>query len=131
LLVRKGSFAWRTLTSIQGELRCVTTIDGKKTEKTFTPGDQFAPELIYFSDCTIHDRVPEPPGNEGLADVIVIDAIYESAEIASTGKVARPGCRSSAAIGAVFASGHLANWPRTRWLGKQRDRSSFSCAAAQ
>jgi len=45
------------------------------------PGDQFAPELIYFSDCIIHDRVPEPPGNEGLADVIVINAIYESAEI--------------------------------------------------
>ena len=81
LLVRKGSFAWRTLTSIQGELRCVTTIDGKKTEKTFTPSDQFAPELIYFSDCTIHGRVPEPPGNERLADVIVINAIYESVEI--------------------------------------------------
>src|SRR6266478_29027 len=81
LLVRKGSFAWRTLTSIQGELRCVTTIDGKKTEKTFTPSDQFAPELIYFSDCIIHDRAPEPSGKEGLADVRVINAIYESAEI--------------------------------------------------
>ena len=73
-LARKGNFAWRMLTSIQGELRCVTTIDGKKTEKTFKPGDQFAPELIYFSDCIIPDRVLEPPGHEGLADVIVINA---------------------------------------------------------
>ena len=81
MLVRKGRFAWRTLTSIQGELRCVTTIDGKKTEKIFEPGDQFAPELIYFSDCIIHDRAPEPSGKEGLADVRVINAIYESAEI--------------------------------------------------
>jgi hypothetical protein len=62
-------------------LKCVTTIGGKKTEKIFKPGDQFAPELIYFSDCIIHDRAPEPSGNEGLADVRVINAIYESAEI--------------------------------------------------
>src|SRR5439155_26120977 len=44
---------------------------------------------------------------------------------ASTGKAARPGCRRSAALGAVFSSGHLANWLRTRWLGKQRDRLIF------
>jgi hypothetical protein len=62
-------------------LKCVTTIGEKKTEKIFKPGDQFAPELIYFSDCIIHDRAPEPSGNEGLADVRVINAIYESAEI--------------------------------------------------
>lgn len=65
----------------QGEMKCVTTIGGKRTEKTFKPGDQFAPELIYFSDCIIHDRAPEPSGKEGLADVRVINAIYESAEI--------------------------------------------------
>jgi hypothetical protein len=38
-------------------------------------------ELIYFSDCIIHDRAPEPSGKEGLADIRVINAIYESAEI--------------------------------------------------
>jgi predicted dehydrogenase len=64
-----------------GELKCVTIINGKTTEKTFKPGDQFAPELIYFSDCIIHDRVPEPSGREGLADIRVINAIYHSAEI--------------------------------------------------
>jgi hypothetical protein len=62
-------------------LKCVTTIGGRKTEKLFESGDQFAPELIYFSDCIIHDRTPEPSGNEGLADVRIINAIYESAEI--------------------------------------------------
>jgi glucose-fructose oxidoreductase len=29
----------------------------------------------------MHDRTPEPSGREGLADVRVINAIYESAEI--------------------------------------------------
>jgi predicted dehydrogenase len=81
LVGTKGELRFENAYEYQGELRCVTTIDGKTTEKTFKPGDQFAPELIYFSDCIIQDRAPEPSGNEGLADVRVINAIYESAEI--------------------------------------------------
>jgi predicted dehydrogenase len=77
----KGQLRLENAYEYQGELKCVTTIDGKRTEKLFKPGDQFAPELIYFSNCIIHDRAPEPSGNEGLADVRVINAIYESAEI--------------------------------------------------
>jgi hypothetical protein len=38
-------------------------------------------ELIYFSDCIIHDRAHEPSGKEGLADIRMVNAIYESAEI--------------------------------------------------
>ena len=81
LVGTKGQLRLENAYEYQGELKCVTTIDGKKTDKTFEPGDQFAPELIYFSDCIIHDREPEPSGKEGLADVRVINAIYESAEI--------------------------------------------------
>jgi predicted dehydrogenase len=81
LVGTKGQLRLENAYEYQGELKCVTAIGGKRTEKTFKPGDQFAPELIYFSDCIIHDRAPEPSGNEGLADVRVINAIYESAEI--------------------------------------------------
>jgi predicted dehydrogenase len=81
LIGTKGHLRLKNAYEYLGELKCVTTVDGKKTEKIFKPGDQFAPELIYFSDCIIHDRAPEPSGNEGLADVRVINAIYESAEI--------------------------------------------------
>lgn len=77
----KGQLRLENAYEYQGEMKCVTTINGKRTEKIFKPGDQFAPELLYFSDCIIHDRPPEPSGNEGLADVRVINAIYESAEI--------------------------------------------------
>jgi glucose-fructose oxidoreductase len=70
-----------------GEMKCVTTIDGKKSQKAFKPADQFAPELIYFSDCIINDRVPEPSGNEGLADVRIINALYKSAEIGQPVKI--------------------------------------------
>src|SRR5438270_1666353 len=81
LVGTKGRLRLDNAYEYQGEISCVTTIDGKKTKKTFKPGDQFAPELIYFSDCIIHDRAPEPSGKEGLADIRVINAIYESAEI--------------------------------------------------
>ena len=37
-------------------------IGGKKKTVGFPKRDQFAPELIYFSDCIIHDRAPEPSG---------------------------------------------------------------------
>jgi predicted dehydrogenase len=81
LVGAKGELRLENAYEYQGELKCVTTISGKRTEKAFKPGDQFAPELIYFSDCIIHDLAPERSGTEGLADVRVINAIYESAEI--------------------------------------------------
>jgi predicted dehydrogenase len=59
------------------------TIDGKTTRKRTGRRDQFAPELLYFSDCILKDREPEPSGEEGLQDVRIVQALYESAE---TGK---------------------------------------------
>ncbi len=41
--------------------------------------DQFAPELVHFSDCIQRGKEPEPAGDEGLADVRVIRALYASA----------------------------------------------------
>jgi predicted dehydrogenase len=61
-------------------LKRVVTVDGKKAEeRTFGKHDQFAPELVYFSECIRNDQQPEPSGWEGLADVRVIRAAYESA----------------------------------------------------
>ncbi|TAK83654.1 MAG: Gfo/Idh/MocA family oxidoreductase [Betaproteobacteria bacterium] len=55
------------------------TIDGERKERSFAKRDQFAPELLYFSDCVLKDQDPEPSADEGLADVRVIRALYESA----------------------------------------------------
>jgi predicted dehydrogenase len=62
------------------------TIKGKTRERTFSKRDQFAPELIYFSDCVISGEDPETSGKEGLADVRIIEALYRSA---ATGAVVR------------------------------------------
>ena len=60
------------------------TVGGKTQRKTIGKRDQFAPELLHFSDCVLRDRTPEPSGEEGLQDVRIVQALYESAE---TGKV--------------------------------------------
>jgi predicted dehydrogenase len=57
------------------------TIDGKTASRTFARRDQFAPEILYFSDCIIKNVEPEPSGEDGLADVRVVRALYRSAEI--------------------------------------------------
>jgi glucose-fructose oxidoreductase len=56
------------------------TINGKTRERTFPKRDQFAPELISFSECILSGAAPEPSGWEGLADVRVIRALYQSAD---------------------------------------------------
>jgi glucose-fructose oxidoreductase len=63
-------------------------IGEKEREKKFEKRDQIAPEILYFSECVLEDRDPETSGREGLADVRVITALYESAR---TGRPVRLG----------------------------------------
>ena len=63
-------------------LELFLTRDGKKRTIKYGKRDQFAPELLYFSDCILQERAPEPSGAEGLADVRVIEALYRSARSA-------------------------------------------------
>jgi predicted dehydrogenase len=66
--------------------------DGIQIERSFAEGkveyheapripsrNQFALEIDHFADCIRHDRVPFTPGEEGLQDQRIMDAIYESA----------------------------------------------------
>jgi glucose-fructose oxidoreductase len=55
------------------------TRDGKSVRKRGKRVDQFAAELLYFSDCVRDDREPEPSAEEGAWDLRIIDALYESA----------------------------------------------------
>ena len=62
------------------------TVAGKKTRKRIGKRDQFAAELLYFSDCILNDRAPEPSGEEGMHDVRIVEALYKSAK---TGRAVR------------------------------------------
>ena len=61
-------------------LEYTLTIDGKTTRKKIGKRDQFAPELLYFSDCILNGREPEPSGEEGMQDVKIVEALYASAK---------------------------------------------------
>jgi predicted dehydrogenase len=54
------------------------TVREKTKARTFPKRDQFAAQLVYFSDCVLKDKEPEPSGLEGMADVRIVEAIYES-----------------------------------------------------
>ena len=64
-------------------LQYTLTVNGRTTRRRLGKRDQFAAELVYFSDCIRKGRPPEPSGEEGLQDVRIVCALYESAE---TGK---------------------------------------------
>jgi len=62
----------------RGDIEHTLTIDEKKRQRRFRAGDQFGPEILYFSDCVLRHREPEPSGYEGLADVRIIEALHRS-----------------------------------------------------
>ena len=59
-------------------LKLRVRIKGKEKKLQFPKRDQFAAQIEYFSNCVLRNKQPEPSGYEGLADVRVIEAIYES-----------------------------------------------------
>src|SRR6185437_11454039 len=63
-----------------GDLKHYLTLDGKTKETKFSKRDQFAPQLLYFSTCVLKGEDPEPSGLEGLADIRIIRALYQSAQ---------------------------------------------------
>ena len=61
---------------------------GDSDPDTYGRVDQFGGEMAYFSDCILNDRDPEPDGEEGLADLRVIEGIWEA--IRTGGEVTLP-----------------------------------------
>ena len=52
--------------------------------------DQFALEMDHFAACIEHNLKPHTPGEEGLQDQRITDAIYESARTGRTVKLSPP-----------------------------------------
>ncbi|MGI4727896.1 MAG: Gfo/Idh/MocA family protein [Janthinobacterium lividum] len=50
-----------------------------KMNPKITEKDQFALEMDHFSECVIENKTPYTPGEEGLQDHKIMEAIYESA----------------------------------------------------
>jgi predicted dehydrogenase len=77
----KGDIRLDPAYSYHGMMREFFTVNGETEAKTTPLHDQFAPELVHFSHCILEDLDPEPAGEEGLADVRILEAIVESAAL--------------------------------------------------
>jgi predicted dehydrogenase len=66
LVGTKGTLRIEPAYEYEGSLKWSLTIGDKKQEKTFPAGDQFAPELIHFSECIMRGKRPGPDGNEAI-----------------------------------------------------------------
>jgi predicted dehydrogenase len=76
----KGDLRVESAYSTQGDMKHILTIEDKIQEYTFEPHDQLAAVFVYFSDCILQNKNPEPSGQEGLTDVKIIRALYDSIE---------------------------------------------------
>jgi glucose-fructose oxidoreductase len=57
--------------------------ENKIITKKYPKRDQFSPELIYFSDCIIKKKKPRPSGEEGIADIKIVEALLLSLDLRS------------------------------------------------
>ncbi|GAA0203000.1 Gfo/Idh/MocA family protein [Halobaculum roseum] len=55
-------------------------IDGRHAVETFDPTDQYRLEVEHFADCVANDTTPLTDGENAIATMRVIDALYESAD---------------------------------------------------
>lgn len=92
----QGSNAWAGLNPAfaYGGLRLQKgrLVDGHDTttEIQFDAADQFALELDHFAQCVRDDIVPHTPGEEGLQDQRIVEAIYASARTGKAVDIAPP-----------------------------------------
>jgi predicted dehydrogenase len=63
--------------------------DARKGVQTPDVGsvDHFAAEMDHFAECVTQDKEPRTPGEEGLKDLLAMEAIYEAARTGKTVKV--------------------------------------------
>lgn len=81
-----GSTGWAELNPAfpyRGQRLRVARADGKMeqvTEVQLEQPHQFAREIDHFSQCVAENRTPHTPGEEGLADLRIIEHLYASAQ---------------------------------------------------
>ena len=73
----QNAFAYR------GQRLVVAHPDGqgrsRRTPRMLAPKNQFALEIDHMARCIQEDRRPRTPGEEGLQDQVLMEAIYEAA----------------------------------------------------
>ncbi len=93
----EGSDAWGEMSpafGYHGSKLKFSRLDEHKKDETIEPSipdkDQFATEMDHFAECVRSGKTPRTPGEEGLQDQRVIEAIYKSAATGKAVRLAQP-----------------------------------------
>ena len=75
------------------QLKVTRVVDGNDQTSTIQIDDknQFAAEMDHFASCIQNNREVHTPGEEGLQDQRIMEAIYASARTHRPVKLAQPG----------------------------------------
>ena len=85
-----GEKGWAALApafAFEEERRLSGKIAKKWFARTFKRVDEFALELDYFAGCVRQNRTPEPDGEQGRRDIVIIEAIYRAARTGRPEKI--------------------------------------------
>lgn len=80
----KGSARLESAYEYSRPMHASVTIGERTRTIRYPRRDQFGAQVLYFSDCILHPRVPEPSGMEGMLDVGIIEALHRSAQSSRT-----------------------------------------------
>ncbi len=101
LVGTKGDLKVHSAYEYAGEMKYTLTVQGKSREYKSRKHDQFGAELLYFSQCIRQGTDPQPGGQEGLADVRIIEALLQSLQtgqsvrLSPTPNIQRPSPRQA------------------------------------
>ena len=96
MLRLEGDLSWAELSpafAYSGiKLRSSTVVEGHNTisEPSIEEKDQFALEMDHMAVCVMQNKEPHTPGEEGLQDQKIIEAIYQSARTGKPVKLSPP-----------------------------------------
>ncbi|GJD50077.1 Glucose--fructose oxidoreductase [Methylobacterium crusticola] len=82
-----GAIQLQNAFAYEGQRLILTHREGKavaREERVLGARNQFALELDHMATCVLENREPRTPGEEGLQDQILMEAIYEAARTGAT-----------------------------------------------
>ena len=80
--LEKGWIALENAFAYQGQRLRIAQRHGESEEVNevrLSPKNQFTLEIDHFAQCVLQDETPHTPGEEGLQDHLLMEAIYRSA----------------------------------------------------
>lgn len=83
VMAERGWFGMDPAFDYEGLQAQISHAEGKqehREELRLAPKDQFATEMEHMADCVLQNARPYTPGEEGLQDQKIMEAIYRSAE---------------------------------------------------